>query len=526
MIRMPGQNPILSSALFLALALSSQTGASSPLEAEKSDPDNRDQRNQKDQLNKPGLLKKSESGSKAAVKSQVVPPSRIDGPTADTFPESELDRLTAAGLGRFSQGDFVGAVAEFSNALKINAKRGSLYLQRGLAYLELDEYQKALEDLDSAYELDKSNRLAILVCRGRALTGLKKYDLALADLNEAIKDDPKFPLAFISRADTNLCKGDDEKALLDLEEALSLDPKQAKAYFLRARYYKKKNKSDKALEDFSTAIKLDSSFLEKNYLEPTDQEKEMRDHFARTLKLGKKPDLTARLIERGLAAERNGEYMEAIREFTDAIGDAPGSIEAYRWRASVYMHMAHFDKAINDLSKAIEDSPSDPELYAQRAKAYLVTGSIETAIKDYTKAIEVSKSAPATLFEARGLAYSRLGRSEEAIKDFSKSIEVDPQGSTAYADRGLEHLVRKQYEEARNDFSSSIEKGQDLAISYKFRGQCKSHLGDKKSAIADLEKAAQLYKNQNDLFGCKQVEKLIADLKGSVKSYSTQSKQS
>src|SRR5208337_1420816 len=96
----------------------------------------------------------------------------------------------------------------------------------------------ALDDLNHAYELDKGNKIAILVCRARALAGLAKYDRSLADLNEAILQDPKFVLAYISRADTYLSKGDDEKALADLEQALSLDPKQARAYLLRARYYK------------------------------------------------------------------------------------------------------------------------------------------------------------------------------------------------------------------------------------------------------------------------------------------------
>lgn len=453
------------------------------------------------------------SQSSATAASSESPPSLVDGPTVHSFPDSEIDRLTAAGLGRFSQGDFTGAVAEFTNAIKINPKKGGLYLQRGLAYLELDRYQEALDDLKLAHELDKQNKNAILVCRGRALAGLKKYDLSLADLNEALAIDPKFVLAFISRADTYLSMGEDEKALEDLESALSLDPKQAKAYLLRARYYKHKNKNEQALKDFSTAISLDSSFLEKEYGPQTQAEKELRDHFAKSLKLGKRQELAAQLIERGMAAERSGEYLQAIREFTDALSDSPDSLEAYRWRASLYMHMSSFDHAIHDLSKAITISPNDANLYALRAKAHLEFGQSEKAIEDYSKAIELSQNPPATLFEARGLVYSRLGKSAEAISDFGKSIEIDPKGSTAYADRGLEFIVKKKYKDAIDDFSLSIERQQDLAVCYKFRGQSKQSLGDHKGAIADLEKAAQLYKDRNDLFGSKQVEKMIDSLK-------------
>lgn len=438
---------------------------------------------------------------------------QLDALTVKSFPESEVERLTATGLGKFSQGDFQGAIQEYTNAIKINPKRGALFLQRGLAFLELENFNKALGDFNSAYELDKGNKVAILVCRGRAFAGLKKYDLSLADLNEAIKEDAKFVLAYISRADTYLNMGDDEKALDDLEHALSLDPKQARAYFLRARYYKHKNKSDEALKDFDTAISLDSSFLDKEYGPSTQAEKELRDHLARSLRLGRKKTLSAELIQRGMAMERTGEYLQAIREFTDAISDNPDSLEAYKWRASVYMHMSAFDQAIADLDTAITISPNDPGLRVIRAKAHLEMGQSAKAIEDYTKAIELSASPPASLYEARGLVYSRQGKSNEALQDFSKSIESDSNGSQAYADRGLEYVVRKKYQEAIADFSNSIARGHDLPICYKFRGQCKQYLGDYKGAVSDLEKAAQFYKDQNDLFGCKQIEKMIANLK-------------
>src|SRR5262249_1304757 len=128
---------------------------------------------------------------------------------------------------------------------------------------------------------------------------------------------------------------------------------------------------------------------------------------------------------------------------------------------------------------------------------------------------------PASLLESRGLVYSRMGKSKEAIADFSRSIEIDPSGSTAYADRGLECIVGKRYEEAIKDFSDSIARGQDLAVCYKFRAQANHYLGDNKGAIADLEKAAQFYKIQNDLFGCRQVERMISEFKKGPDKQST-----
>lgn len=459
----------------------------------------------------PFVLLAGGSACAADIVDRAATGSTPDVATVESFPGSEVERLTAAGLGRFSLGDFTGAIAEYTNAIKINPRRGGLYLQRGLTYLELENCSSALDDLNKAYELDKGNKLAILVCRGRAFAGLAQYDRSLADLDEAILEDPKFVLAYISRAEAYLSKGDDEKALADLEQALSLDPKQASAYLLRARYYKHKSKNELALKDFNKAISLDRSFLDRDYQTQTD--KELHDQFTRALKLGRGNVASAHLIERGLALERSGEYLEAIRELTVAISDSPDSLEAYKWRASVYMHMSSFDRAIDDLNRAIAISPNDSSLHALQAKAYLDLGQSDRAIESYNKAVGLTTNPPASLLQARGLVYSRMGKSKEAIADFTRSIEINPAGSTAYADRGLEYLVLERYKEAVTDFTDSIEYGQDLAVCYKFRGQSKYYLGDQKGAIADLEKAAQFYKNQNDLFGCRQVERMIGEFK-------------
>lgn len=435
----------------------------------------------------------------------------LDQATVEEFPGSEVSRLTATGLGKFSHGDFGGAANEFSKAISINPKKGELFLQRGLSRLEGEDYKNALVDLNTAYELDKQNRVHVLICRGRTFAALGKNKEALADLDKAIEMEPKIPLSYINRADVYLSEGRDEHAIADLEQALKLDPEQAKAYLVRARYHKKRQENELALKDFDKAVSLDSNLIEHEVGPDAHTSKELREHFSKSLKL--KSDMTAEMVERGMAMERAGEYLGAIKEFTNAISDSPDSLEAYRWRANVYMHMSAFSHAIEDLTKGISISPDDASLYALRGKAYLEIGKTDHSVLDYTKAISLGKDSLSGLYEARGLVYSRVGDSDKAIADFSKSIELDPQHSTAYADRGLEYLLKGRHQDALQDFSASISRGYDLAVSYKFGGQCRHAMGDVKGAIGDLEKAGQMYKEHNDLFGCRQVEKLINNWK-------------
>lgn len=429
------------------------------------------------------------------------------------FTESEVERLTAEGLGKFSQADFEGAIDSYSDALKLMPNKGVLYLQRGLARLETNDFKGSLADLDKALELDKPNRLPILICRGKAKLGLHDNESALQDFQEALKLDDKASLGYIGRAETYLAMGEDDHSLQDLEQALRLDPLQPHAYFLRAQIYKKKKMKDEAMADLKKAVELDRTYLAKDK-ELGSGRIDDGDNLAELIKMsGKHSVMAGKMIGRGLDLERAGDHLAAIKELTEAILSSPDSLEAYKWRAELYMSMSSFELARKDLSSAIDITPNDPRLYALRAKANLELGDSSNAIKDYTKAIELSPQPPAALYEARGLVHSRHGNSEKAVVDFSKAIEIDPAGSTAYLDRGLEYMVQKQYQKAVDDFTVSIKNDNDVTVCYKFRGQARSELGDKEGAISDLEKAAELYSKEHDLFGSRQVSKLIARVK-------------
>src|SRR6266567_3870887 len=82
----------------------------------------------------------------------------------------------------------------------------------------------ALADYNEAIRLDPKSALA-LSDRGVAYGNKGDYDRALADLNEAIRLDPKSAHAFRNRDIVYAYKGDYERAIADLNEAIRLNPK-------------------------------------------------------------------------------------------------------------------------------------------------------------------------------------------------------------------------------------------------------------------------------------------------------------
>jgi len=85
-----------------------------------------------------------------------------------------------------------------------------------------------------------------------------------------------------------------------------------------------------------------------------------------------------------------GQFDEAIAEYTEAVNADPDFARAYSNRAAAYCHIEEYDKAIADCSKAIELDPNLAVLYYNRGFAYRLLGKKAKAIADFEKCIELS----------------------------------------------------------------------------------------------------------------------------------------
>ena len=82
-----------------------------------------------------------------------------------------------------------------------------------------------------------------------------------------------------------------------------------------------------------------------------------------------------------------GQYDEAIVEYTKAIELEPQLAIVYNSRGLAYHMKGELDKAIADFDKAIELDPSRAEVYYNRGNVYFERGQFQSAIADYDKAI-------------------------------------------------------------------------------------------------------------------------------------------
>jgi tetratricopeptide (TPR) repeat protein len=148
--------------------------------------------------------------------------------TAGTSPDSSEGSTTpSAAAAAFEQGyaahrkgNFSAAIADYSEAIRLDPNYARAYSNRGLAY-------QAKRDLNHA----------------------------IADFTAAIRLSPTLSAAYLNRGIAIMAKGDADKAIDDFTEAIRLDPKSIQAYRMRAAVHESQGRMVMAAEDAARAAK-------------------------------------------------------------------------------------------------------------------------------------------------------------------------------------------------------------------------------------------------------------------------------
>jgi len=241
-------------------------------------------------------------------------------------------------------------------------------------------------------------------------------------------------------------------------------------------------KVDGAIANFTSAIRLDpnnadaySKRAEARLYE--DVAGAIGDH---TKVLQLEPKGTDALSQRSLARERLLDYDGARQDLDQAIQLKPDDSDFYARRSKIRTVQGDYQSAIADATQAIRLDPESAEGYAARCHSHVRINDFKAAIADCDKAIQISaKLTAAVNIAIKDVCHSRTNASDKtALEDCDRALELDPEYSDIYENRGLAHAA----------------------------------LDNKKAALADLQKAAEIFEQIGDAVSQQRVEKEIAKL--------------
>ncbi len=176
-------------------------------------------------------------------------------PEADPT-EPEVHRLL--GEVHTALGEFPEAILHLTKALELDLDNVDVLALRAAAYLDSNEPEHTLVDLNRAIRTDPGNLFAYIL-RGETRAALGQLDGAVADAEVVVgaADDMALQISALwLRGTVRLNLGDLDGGIADLSRLLELDPQDSDAYAARGRAQAAIGRFDAAVGDLRRALEV------------------------------------------------------------------------------------------------------------------------------------------------------------------------------------------------------------------------------------------------------------------------------
>ena len=144
------------------------------------------------------------------------------------------------------------AVKDYTKTIELNPKHVRAYVNRGVAYGDIDEVNLAINDLNKAIELKSDDAIAYSNL-GNVYGNEGDFDSAIANYNKAINLNSNEPVFYHNRGLAYFNNNDFVRAREDYTKVLKLDHDYAPAYYNRAMAWLREERWDKAKASLTDA---------------------------------------------------------------------------------------------------------------------------------------------------------------------------------------------------------------------------------------------------------------------------------
>lgn len=301
-------------------------------------------------------------------------------------------------------GDFVTAIALYTDLLEKDPKNALYLLNRGWSKLNASSFTQGADDLLAALKVDNTCSRCYI---GLAIVSMQNgyHEDAIEQASLAIKTEDTASFNYFIRAQVYESMGEDFKAGLDFNRAITLNPMVADYYYSRGNFLFRLGKYEDAIDDFSSAVLI-------------------------------APEVADFHFQRGYTY-----YM--IRNFSYALIDVKKAIQLdstngdyWLGKGAIEEGAGNADAAIVSYTKTVSIDPKNALAYFNRANIYFERAALDSSCLDYDRCL-------------KAMALSRYPREDMQIEATEMlGNHCDTSSPAYYYQRGLMALELKKYSEA------------------------------------------------------------------------------
>lgn len=177
----------------------------------------------------------------------------------------------------------------------------------------------------------------------------------------------------------------------------------------------------------------------------------------------------------------------------DVQGDLPGAMAA--------------------LDKAIRLKPGYSQAFLTRGRVNHALGNLQQALADFNQSIRFHPKGYMG-YVHRGMLHDQLGDTQQALADYDQLIRQYPNeeiNSVIYYNRARLRAQAGDYQGAIDDLSQAIQI-RETPIAYVRRAEVQLQLQNQAGAIADFQKAGELYQAQGDIVNYQRALKTLDNI--------------
>lgn len=363
--------------------------------------------------------------------------------------------------------NYEAAVNYFTDHLKVEPKSCEAYMRRSLAFGYLGDYAASIADATMAIKYwNKKVGVPIgipYLMRANVYTTIEDYNKALDDLNTAIKKDKKNALCYARRGQFYYKLEAYDKAETDYRKAYELDKSDTESALEVARCLLQQNKQEEAATILDNIIRYEPMNAEAKRLRAVmyfyaEDDKPFVDLYISYLSLTDNGDLDMLLYT------ANKEYAYVLKAVNEKLKAAENERTRFYWlgvRARVYQAKEQYTEALADLNamkSMLSDTATNIFVTYQTAECHYALYEYAEAAAAYSKVIEMTPTEySGSILYRRADCYANLGKHQQALSDFSSIIENDIDAApSAYYGRGLVKEALKDFEGALEDYNKGL----------------------------------------------------------------------
>jgi len=334
------------------------------------------------------------------------------------------------GLKKYAEGAYAEAVGIFDKAIAADNQEEEFLVNKGMAYLELEDYASAHKAFEGALKLEEDCQMAY---RGNGIaymeegdyeSAMKAFELALSCKSGKVSETEYDILRY--RGETQTRMGDYEGAVETYSVLLDTQGKKPITYYLRGIAKVKGGEIEDGMEDMNQAIALDKNnydmYLNCYYcLADADQEDLGVKYLQDALIIDEKANASHK--SRGAVNFLLGDYNAALTQF-EYEGETT-DVETLIYIGLCHQSLGDTTKSYEAFSKALANGGENAEVYYQMGMCMFSTGDYETALSHLQNGLALGGGEhKQEMMYTVGLCYERQLDYKAALKAFEEYVAL------------------------------------------------------------------------------------------------------